>query len=338
MRILIYSRAFAPSIGGLEGTMQLFAEGAVARGHDIRVVTATPGGPAAAGSFAIHRNPSWATLKSDFGWADIVLLGGMSLRGLLLSFVFRTPAVVSHQTMLTVEGWRGAGRAALKTSLTRLTRNISASRAIANALPGPSRIIPNPYDNDVFRTLPAVARNDDLIFVGRLVSDKGAAGLLRAVRMVADEGIRFTLTIVGDGPERPVLESLVDSLGLRGQVSFAGRRSPEEICRMLNAHRVLVVPSLWEEPFGIVALEGIACGCYVVATRGGGLPEAVGECGEFFPNGDDAALAAILRRLDLHHDWSPPESLVAERHLQKFRKPAFVRDYLSFLGEACGAS
>ena len=60
---------------------------------------------------------------------------------------------------------------------------------------------------------------------------------------------------------------------------------------------MLAVPSRWREPFGIVALEGIACGCVVVASEGGGLAEAVGPCGLTFANGDTAALAAQLGRV-----------------------------------------
>jgi glycosyltransferase involved in cell wall biosynthesis len=58
-----------------------------------------------------------------------------------------------------------------------------------------------------------------------------------------------------------------------------------------------VVPSRWREPFGIVALEGIACGCVVVGSAEGGLAEAIGPCGLTFPNGDAQALANALSRL-----------------------------------------
>ena len=59
----------------------------------------------------------------------------------------------------------------------------------------------------------------------------------------------------------------------------------------------MIVPSRWAEPFGIVALEGIATGCALVASSGGGLPDAVGPCGLLFPNGDAAALALALKKV-----------------------------------------
>jgi len=64
----------------------------------------------------------------------------------------------------------------------------------------------------------------------------------------------------------------------------------------MNRHRVLVVPSRWNEPFGIVALEGMACGCLVVGSEGGGLREAIGAAGLTFPNGEALALADCLRK------------------------------------------
>jgi glycogen synthase len=67
--------------------------------------------------------------------------------------------------------------------------------------------------------------------------------------------------------------------------------------RILNQHRILVVPSRYNEPFGTAALEGIACGCVVVGTAGGGLKEAIGGCGRVVPNADPAALAEALASL-----------------------------------------
>jgi glycosyltransferase involved in cell wall biosynthesis len=129
-----------------------------------------------------------------------------------------------------------------------------------------------------------------------LVSDKGAGMLLDALRLMNRQ---LQLTIVGDGPERPALEKQVIDLQLQAQVKFPGSRQGEELADLLRQHEILVVPSLWQEPFGIVALEGIACGCVVIGSAGGGLSEAIGPCGVTFPNGDARALAdAIARLLD----------------------------------------
>jgi glycogen(starch) synthase len=155
-------------------------------------------------------------------------------------------------------------------------------------------VIPNTYRDHLFRVLPGVVRSRDLAFLGRLVSDKGADLLIDALGILAEQGIRPSLTVIGDGPERPFLAEQARRRGVAGQVELVGLRQGEELVRLLNEHRVLVVPSRYQEPFGIVALEGIACGCLVVGSSGGGLKKAIGPCGLTFPNGDAAALAAVL--------------------------------------------
>jgi glycosyltransferase involved in cell wall biosynthesis len=142
-----------------------------------------------------------------------------------------------------------------------------------------------------------VDRDRDLVFVGRLVSDKGADLLLEALARLAGDGLRPLLEIVGGGPEEAALRAQARQLGIEAQVEFLGIRTGAELVHLLNAHRILVVPSRYHEPFGIVALEGIACGCVVVGSEGGGLKEAIGPCGPTFPNGDVAALAARLAEL-----------------------------------------
>jgi glycogen(starch) synthase len=68
------------------------------------------------------------------------------------------------------------------------------------------------------------------------------------------------------------------------------------VLELMKSARVLVVPSVWHEPFGYVAVEAMACGLPVIATDAGGLRELVGpDVGRTYPAGDVAALAAHLR-------------------------------------------
>ena len=80
-------------------------------------------------------------------------------------------------------------------------------------------------------------------------------------------------------------------------MTFTGVKRGSDLARFVARHRVMAVPSRWAEPFGIVALEGIACGCVVVGTSLGGLPEAIGPCGVTVPNADTSAMARALRLL-----------------------------------------
>ena len=124
------------------------------------------------------------------------------------------------------------------------------------------------------------------------------------------------------------MQKLVADLGLRDQVTFAGAQSGEELARTFNAHRILVVPSRYKEPFGVVALEGIACGCLVVGSRGGGLPEAIGPCGLTFPNADAGALADILERLLRAPSERDRLLGAAPEHLACFQPSTIAKRYL----------
>jgi glycosyltransferase involved in cell wall biosynthesis len=108
------------------------------------------------------------------------------------------------------------------------------------------------------------------------------------------EGHHPRLKIIGSGKEDGTLRALVARLGLQSQVSFLGAQTGEVLVELLNAHSVIAIPSVWREPFGLVALEGLACGCIPVAADGGGLQEAIGECGLTFSRGSSKALAEAL--------------------------------------------
>ena len=130
--------------------------------------------------------------------------------------------------------------------------------------------------------------------MGRLIPEKGHEQLIRAMPMVLAACPAAVLVIVGDGPSRRDCERLVGALGLGAAVRFLGYRS--DVPDLLAAADVAVVPSLWVEGFGYVALEAMCAGLPVVASRVGGLPEVVvhGETGLLVPAGDSEALAEAL--------------------------------------------
>jgi glycogen(starch) synthase len=327
VKILLYSPAFLPRIGGLEIGQALLADRLARLGHQVTVVTKTPAArqAAAAGAdrasaapreagapgsrYAVLRQPGPVALLRAVRDCDVFFQANVSLRGLWPLLLLRRPWAVSHHSWYCRSNGEIHRADRLKRYLLRFAVvSISVSRAMAADLGTPSLVIPNAYRDDLFRVLPGVERTRDLAFVGRLVSDKGCDLLVAALGRLAERGLQPRLTIVGDGPELPALRRQVEELGLGGQVQLAGARLDGDLVRLLNQHRVLVVPSRYDEPFGVVALEGIACGCAVVGSAGGGLPEAIGPCGRTFPNGSVEGLAAILADL-LHR----PEDLEAMR-------------------------
>jgi glycogen(starch) synthase len=118
------------------------------------------------------------------------------------------------------------------------------------------------------------------------------------------------------------------------QVDFVGHKNRDELVRLLNAHQIMVIPSRWQEPFGVVALEGIACGCVVVGSAGGGLKDAIGACGLTFPNGNTEALAEILYNLLLQPDKLVLYRKNASAHLANHRAAKVAGEYLKVLAKA----
>jgi glycosyltransferase involved in cell wall biosynthesis len=139
---------------------------------------------------------------------------------------------------------------------------------------------------------------DDVVIghVARFAPVKNHAVLVRAFQHVLRNNPRTFLALVGDGPLRPQIETLVDSLGIRPRVGFLGHVSdPVPAYRDLD----LLVLSSFSEASSISILEGMACGLAVVATAVGGTPQllAHGEAGALVPADDAPSLADALIRL-----------------------------------------
>jgi glycogen(starch) synthase len=332
MRILLCSYVFAPSIGGIETVSSILADQFSRLGSTVTVVTDTPG-PQVTAAYDLVRLPSMTKLYQLSRDSDIALQNNISMRTIFPLLLSRKPVAISHHTWLTRTDGRRGWQDHLKLATIRKCHNIAISQAISSALPVKSVIIGDPFEPGEFQNLGKSYRVKDIVFMGRLVSDKGCDLVLRALGILKAEGIRPSLSIIGDGPEMPALKRKTAELGLSAQVSFRGILR-EGRGREVAQHKIMVVPSTWKEPFGVVALEGIAAGCVVVASRAGGLPEAVGPCGILFPSGDAGAMARAIQELLA----SPPlrEKLLLEsgRHLQRFQPEAVARTYLGVFESA----
>jgi len=137
-----------------------------------------------------------------------------------------------------------------------------------------------------------------VIYVGRFVREKGIHVLLNAASCVLAEEPDTKFVVVGGG-HRENLERFVRWFGLEDKILFTGFMSGRALHQLYRASDVAVFPSLYE-PFGIVALEGMAAGCAVVASDAGGLNEVVihDKTGTSTYAGDPGSLAwGILRVL-----------------------------------------
>jgi glycosyltransferase involved in cell wall biosynthesis len=176
--------------------------------------------------------------------------------------------------------------------------------------PARIRAIPNGCDASIFHPQPRTtaraglgvdAEAELVVYVGRLVPEKGLRELLDAAAMLAPHRPRLRLALIGDGPMRAELEGrLAADPSLR--VALPGALGPQEVARWMAAADLVTLPS-YSEGHPNVLVEALACGRPVVATPVGGIPEVVdADCGVLVPVRDPAALAAGLADV-LDRSW-----------------------------------
>lgn len=333
MRILLASHFFPPSIGGIERVSLMLAREFVRQGHEVRVVTQTAEAASEELPFPVVRRPGAVELLRQVRWCHVCFHNNVALRMAWPLLLAPRPWVVAHHMWITradaTLGWQDRCKRWL---LRRAAVNLAVSDALARDLRWPMSTVPNPFDAEVFHEGVLGAPRRDVIFVGRLVSDKGADLLLAA--LARPELAQVRATIVGSGPEESALRAQAQASGLADRVVFAGSQPPAEVAALLRVHRVLALPSRRAEPFGIAALEGLACGCLVVGSSGGGLPEAIGPGGVVFPNGDVPALAAALLR-GLALDAAQPDfRRLVQAHLQRHHPESVAKAYLAVIESA----
>jgi glycosyltransferase involved in cell wall biosynthesis len=146
------------------------------------------------------------------------------------------------------------------------------------------------------------------LFVGALEPNKSVDVLLEAWRDVVEHVPGARLTLVGSGSQRDALQRRVELASLEGSVRFTGTVSRQEVRDLLDASRLLVLPSR-SEGMGRVILEAFARGRPVVATRVGGIPELVedGITGRLVPPEDPQALAKAL--VEMLQDVNPAAAM-----------------------------
>jgi glycosyltransferase involved in cell wall biosynthesis len=325
MRILIWSDAFLPDVGGQEIFCMNLVRALHARGHECALVTnrdqclgeqAGEFEGARVHAFAFRetlvrgqvsalgrQHRACCRIADDFQ-PDVIHLHGLSRS--MFHFILqqnhrRRPAVATLHDNLVYRGpdTMAAGALAKVDRIAAVSGYLRgealaydpalASRLVTvrNALPPPVFSSPLP---------PATPR---LLVPCRLVREKGIDLAIEAFFAIAPHFPEVTLTVAGDGPERGNLEARTQNSEFASRIFFPGLIAPENMPRLIGDHSVVLVPSRWQEPFGLAALEAAQMGRPVVASRAGGLPEIVveGVTGLLHENGDLAGLAQALRRL-----------------------------------------
>jgi glycosyltransferase involved in cell wall biosynthesis len=196
------------------------------------------------------------------------------------------------------------------------------------------RVVPHGMEEP---TYPASSlRSDPFTFLclGRLVPEKGFEVALRALAATGRRDLR--LIIVGEGSAEPALRECAVQLKIAGQVEFRGWVHPDRVASLIDEATVVLMPSLWREPFGLVAVQAAQMGRPIIASRVGGIPEIVvdGVTGRLVAPGDPAALALVMT--ELVHDSLQLANLGAEASTwarQRFNIAECSRRYFSIYRE-----
>lgn len=185
-----------------------------------------------------------------------------------------------------------------------VSRSVRHSLLPLGVAPGKIEVCPTPVRSHFFDSSPRPPGQpfrERLLNVGYLYRQKGLDLLLKAVQLLVQAGKNPSLTLVGDGPERPVLERLTEQLEIRDQVIFAGHVPKNSLSPFYREADVFVLPTRYEG-LGKVLAEAALTGLPVVTTDIGPTAEAVlpGETALLVPPNDPEALAMAIGALLEH--------------------------------------
>lgn len=371
MKVLLYSHAFHPSLGGVETVSLALARGFLANGVECKVVTQSPADSSdkTIFPFEVVRQPARQQSRDLVRWADVVLFNGASLAlqpwvilerkpfvwvhvgyqaacidG--LGWVDNAPAPITPLPSIRFHarrsGWAFGLKEGLKLMLRRavatfvVDRNVAITHWMDKAMPLPRQVhIYNPFPIEQFRGADNLSPEFDFFYMGRMVQEKGVDILLRAFAEVHRRrpGSKARLLLIGDGGARPDMERLVAEFGLSDAVVFAGRQSGPALVEWTSKGRIGVIPSVWYEPMGGVAVELMAAGKSLIVSEAGGLAECVGDAGLVFPNGDHIALADRMLKLLDDPELQRAQSARARERAESFLPALFVTQYIALLEE-----
>lgn len=329
VKILFISPKFHPVIGGIENVVLSLAYYLTNKGYCIEVLTNTPCNEPDNFPFKINRNLSFIKRLKLIRHSELQVYFNLNKWDFLPILFFKKPLIISLHGPISQHFLALIKKVIIKQNADAVT---ACSKYVGNTCKR-SIIIHSGYDSNIFKKTNNGLRKKELIFLGRLVPEKGCHLLIHAVNKLKELGITVSLTIVGSGTEEGDLVVLSKKLRLASQISFIGVRQGSELSDILNQHQILVIPSNWEEPFGIVALEGIACGCMVIGSEKGGLKEAIGPCGITFPNGDVNALTEAIKKVLNHPKLIEYHQKFAPVHLQKHTQKVIAHEYLKVFEE-----
>ncbi|OAQ38592.1 hypothetical protein A5893_14355 [Pedobacter psychrophilus] len=333
MKILFYCPSFYPKTGGLENVASYLAKGLAHLGLEIRLITTTPlinNIPELDVNYSIIRSNKKSVLFKNYLWCDIFFHHNVSLNGIwpYLFWPLKKWVVLHHLTYYNHQKITFIEQ--VKRQLSRFAFNISCSSFVNSTLPKSGKVIFNAFDENVFFNKWGVRVPYSIAFLGRLVSDKGCDLLINSFGEICKQFPEkyLTLNIIGEGPDLDFLKEKVSENNLYQQVTFKGKLTGKSLNDELNLNQIMAIPSIWEEPFGIVCLEAIASSCIPVYSRGGGLVEAAGLIGKGFISGNQNSLTiTLIEVIQEYEKFLHKLNLLKTEHLKKFNQAQILDEF-----------
>jgi glycosyltransferase involved in cell wall biosynthesis len=266
--------------GGIEWVVSLLADGLVEQGHDVTLLASgdsrtkaklaavypvAPSRQIGRTFWELHHALSCFERASDFD----IINDHTGLLGAALGGTTATPLVHTVHGPLDDESgamYEQIGRVAPEVGLISISMNQRKPKPNLNWIAN----CPNALDFSVYPCKPH--RGDYLLFLGRMSPDKGAH---RAVAVAMQAGLPLKLAgKLQETKEREYFHELVEPHLVDG-IEYLGEVTHGEKVELLQNARATLFPIEWEEPFGLVMIESMACGTPVIATRWGAVPEVI---------------------------------------------------------------
>lgn len=359
MKIVMHCVYYPPEVGGLESHVHFLCRALAKAGHEVHVVTShsmeeTPRHETMDGVEV------WRTFfpgKHTVGWLTHALAsiprskevaeGADILHAQAFQSIPPLHAARPRADVPLVATWHTshflklAQRPGWKQILGRLVRtadaNLAASEEIARVAEGIApgttvEAVTNGVETELFRpvepSLPAPAEGRRRLVVPRRLYEKnGVEYFVRALPLLAEQH-DVEAILLGDGPERPRLESLAAELGVTERIRFMGARPHSEMAALLCSAELAVFPSLMEAT-SVAALECMACEIPVAASRVGGLPQIVDdEVGGLFDSANPEDLARCVSKLLEKHDLTALGVEARRRVVEQWSNERLARHHI----------
>lgn len=306
MKIVFTSNLYYPILGGSVHFLHRIASHMVTQGHDVTILTRTESAQedadndgsstdrnAHAGTIKVIRKPGFLDCVKVIRYADKVISIEMSIKWLIVTLLAARTPIITHHTHYKVDNHPPDLVRITQRLLGLLLPSYACSTMIAMEWGKHVKFLPNPLDRMMLnKHYPK--RDINFLFAGRFTHEKGVDLFLDAMNRLSQINKGFRFAIAGSGPLLGALEEKIDEYMLHDNLAYMGECTTTELVDIYNRSETVVIPSIWIEPFGLVAIEALRCGCQLICSDQPGLREASSNFASFFSTGDIESLMSAI--------------------------------------------